>query len=234
MPSFDASYPAMIEALSEALGPPIPPVFTDQPGVTFEVLTGSLLSRTFAPRQARTTWQAFHEAGFDSVESVAQADLSELVEASRGVDAPLKPIPSKTLKPLHLLAKWIVEQGGLDALDDAPTESLRDDLLAIPGIGPASADAVILYGLKRAVYPVDRPSYRILARHGWIDPSTDYEEARATIEGPAHGDAQALADLASWFDRVGQLYCRAAVAKCERCPLRPFLPESGPFEPGGE
>jgi endonuclease III related protein len=233
MPSLADSYEAMLESL-EALGPPFPPVSTNEPGIVFAVLTGSLLSRMFAPRQARTAWEAFHAAGFDSPVVVARANVTQLVEATQKLDAPLKPLSAKTLMPLHLLAKWIVDRGGLAALDDIPTEELRDDLLLIPGISPAMTDALLLYGLKRPVYPADRPTYRILARHGWIEPTTDYEETRATIEEPAHGDVVVLSNLAAWFDRTGELYCRARGAMCEGCPLQPFLPENGPHEAGAE
>jgi endonuclease-3 related protein len=182
----------------------------------------------------RTTWEAFHAAGFNPPEVVARADLAQSVEATQKLDVPLKPLSAKTLMPLHLLAKWIVDQGGLDALDDIPTEELRDDLLMIPGISPAMTDAILLYGLKRSIYPADRPTYRILARHGWIDPTTDYEEARATIEEPAQGDVVVLSNLACWFERAGKRYCRARVAMCEGCPLQPFLPESGSHEVSAE
>ena len=143
------------------------------------MLTGTLLSRMFASRQARESWDSLNGAKLNSLAAVAGAEVTELVEATRTPGQPFKPLSAKTLKPLHFFAKWIVAQGGLNALADLPTEQLRDDLLMIPGISPAAADAVLLYGLYRPVFPVDRPTYRIMARHGWIDPTTDYEEARA-------------------------------------------------------
>jgi len=229
MPRFTDSFDAMLHAL-EALGPPFPPASTNEPGITFAVITASLLSRMFAPRQARTTWEAFHAAGFNSPEIVANAKLSELVEKTKNLPAPLKPLSEKTLTPLYLLSKCIVDFGGLNALDEVPTEELRDELLMMPGISPAMADAVLLYGLKRPTYPADGPTYRILARHGWIEPTTDYEEVRATIEQPAYGDVVILSALAAWLNRAGELYCKAKVSMCEGCPLAPFLPDGGPCE----
>ena len=184
----------------------------------------------FAARQARETWDALDAAGFRSPEVMARATLPDLVAATQNLPAPLKPLLAKTLMPLHLLARWIVDHGGLNALDDIPTEQIRDDLLMLTGISPAMADALLLYGLKRPTFPADRPTYRIMARHGWIEPTTNYEEARAIIEEPAQGDVEALSNLAAWFDRTGEVYCKAKAAKCENCPLQPFLPESGPRE----
>ncbi len=161
---------------------------------------------------------------------MAGATLAELVDATQNLPSPFKPLSAKTLLPLHLMAKWIVDHGGLDALDDVPTEELRDGLLLCPEVSPAMTDAVLLYGLKRPTFPADRPTYRIMARHGWIDPTTNYEEVRAIIEEPARGDVEALSNLAAWFDRTGELYCKAKAAKCENCPLRLFLPAGGPRE----
>ncbi len=234
MPSLGDSFPAMLDALSQGLGPALPPLSTDETGISFSLLVASLLSRTYAPRQVRTTLEALDSAGLLNPDPLAKVDLSELVAATQSLPSPDKSLSAKTLRPLHLLARWVVESGGLDAIAEMPTERLRDDLRAIPGIGPASADALLLHALKRPVYPVDRATYRILARHGWIDPTADYDEARSAVEAPAYDDPGTIADLTSWFSRVGELYCRATRAKCERCPLRPFLPEGGPYEAADE
>ena len=65
-----------------------------------------------------------------------------------------------------------------------PSRSARS-WLALNGVGPATADALLLFALRRPVYPLDRATYRILVRHGWLDPSADYDEARAVVERPA-------------------------------------------------
>lgn len=234
MPSLHASYPEIRTALEEGLGPPLPPLITDETGLSFGVLVASLLSRTYSERQAREIYQSLYEAGLNSPEEIAGAHISELVEATRNLRAPNKPVSAKILKPLMQVCKQITELGGLDALDDVHTESLRDDLLMIPGLGPAGVDALLLYGLKRPVYPVDRATYRILVRHGWLDNSCGYEEARDVVEGLDPGDTVRLTELASWFAKLGEVYCKPSVAKCEKCPLKPFLPESGPIEPGWE
>jgi endonuclease-3 related protein len=234
MPSLHESYPEIRTALENGLGPPLPPLLTGDPGISFGVIVAALLSRTYAERQAREIFESLFEAGLGSPEDIAGANVSELVEVTRNLRAPHKLVSAKILKPLIQVCKQILEWGGLDTLDDIATESLRDDLLMIPGLGPASVDALLLYGLKRPVYPVDRATYRILVRHGWLDTSNGYEEARDVVEALEPGDTVRLSELASWFLRLGEVYCKASVAKCERCPLKPFLPESGPIEPNAE
>ena len=83
------------------------------------------------------------------------------------------------------------------------------------------------------MYPLDRATYRILIRHGWLDSSADYDEARDVVERPWAGDPVTLARLSDWLARIGSEFCRVRVAKCDRCPLRGFLPEGGPVEPEG-
>ena len=97
------------------------------------------------------------------------------------------------------------------------------------GRGPA---ALLLHGLRRPAYPLDRASYRILVRHGWLDPSADYDEARDVVERLDPDVPEHLARLSAWLERIGREYCRPTIAKCERCPLRSFLPEGGPRESG--
>ncbi|MFO0908688.1 MAG: hypothetical protein U0794_10065 [Isosphaeraceae bacterium] len=70
-------------------------------------------------------------------------------------------------------------------------------------------------------------------RHGWLDTTADYDEARDAFQRLAPDDARALAELAAWLDRLGRDFCRLTVAKCDACPLRPMLPEGGPIDPSG-
>ena len=113
-----------------------------------------------------------------------------------------------------------------------PTADLRDELRTLRGISPAGVDAILLEGLRRPVFPVDRPSYRILARHGWLDPDAGYDEASDALRRYAPDDPPALQALAVHLDEIGTRFCKASAPKCEACPLRPLLPEGGPLAPG--
>ena len=119
------------------------------------------------------------------------------------------------LTPISRLARWYVERDrgpGDESLDSVATESLRADLAGINGIGPATADALLLLALSRPVYPLDRATYRILIRHGWLDSWADYDEARDVVERPWPGDPVPLARLSVWLARIGSEFCRVRVA----------------------
>ncbi|MEO6810455.1 MAG: endonuclease III [Isosphaeraceae bacterium] len=218
------SYPELITALTEFYGLP------DQgPAVNdlFEAVLTVSLGRSLAPVQAGAIRLGLRDAGLSDPDSLASADASALAEIARCSGVPRA---TKTLRPLQRLARWVVDRGGAETLADAPTEALRDELLGINGIGPASADAILLHALGRPIYPVDRATYRILVRHAWLDPSSEYDEARDVVQRCDPDYSAALARLSAWFERVGVSYCRPSVAKCLKCPLRPFLPEDGPRE----
>ena len=71
---------------------------------------------------------------------------------------------------------------------------------------------------------------RILVRHGWLDPSSDYDEARSALESIAPDEPERLAQLSLGFEKLGRDFCKSTAPKCDRCPLRPLLPEGGPVE----
>ena len=231
MPSPDASFPAMIEALtgrygrSGAAGSGLDP---------FEALVSTLLDRAFDPAGRLRALDALRDSGLLDAQALAESDPSESEEALRS--AGLK-VQDKALVPLGRLARWLVElhHGDAEALagdaSDVASAQLREELVAVNGIGPATADALLLFALGRPTYSVDRATYRVFVRHGWIDPTADYDEARDAVERLAPDDPATLAQLSAWFDRLGRDFCRASVAKCDKCPLKPFLPDGGPIDP---
>ena len=215
-------YPSIRDALAAHCGPGEAAVPRDDPFA--QILTVTLERSMDAPKAARVV-DALRQAGLLDPKERASADPSELVEAARpaGVE-----MTAKAVAPLKRLAHWATNAGDIDR---AATESLREELVAINGVGPASADEILMRALNRPIYPVDRASYRIFVRHGWLDPSADYEEARDVFERLEPESAEGLARLSSWLEQIGSRFCRPSVAKCDRCPLRPFLPEGGPIEP---
>ena len=231
MPAPDESFPALRDALSRRYGRPEPPAEGLDP---FEAILSVMLDRAVAPRQRDRVLDALREEGLIAPQALAEADPEELDEALRpaGVTA-----ARGALAPLRRLARWVVDlhHGSADELtgptSPVATAELQDELRSVNGVGPASADAILLFALGRPVYPVDRATYRILARHGWIDRDASYEDARDIVEQLAPADPATLAELSAWFERLGKDHCRASVAKCDRCPLQPFLPEGGPIDP---
>ena len=141
--------------------------------------------------------------------------------------------------------------GSLSRMFAEPTGKLRSDLLDLNGVGPETADSILLYAGNHPVFVVDAYTRRLLERHGIVTSKTKYEEVRSLMEqalGSANPDslvtecaspnprhpvsrmssaprselAQHYNELHALIVRVGNLHCRTK-AICEGCPLEHLL-----------
>lgn len=227
MPSLDETYPEVRDALARRYGNAPSWPREEEP---FAALVAAWLGRTLDPGKLGASLEGLRNASLHRPDALAEADPSEIAEALSASGAKLAP---KALAPLKKLARWAADRNA-ESFPKAATAALREELIALNGIGPGTADVLLLMGLDRPVFPVDRPSYRVFARHGWIEPTADYEEARDAFERREADHPAGLRDLGYQLGRVAAEFCKATRAKCERCPLRAFLPEGGPIDPGGQ
>jgi endonuclease-3 related protein len=117
--------------------------------------------------------------------------------------------------------------GSLARMFRTPTEQLRERLLAVHGIGPETADSILLYAGGHRVFVVDAYTKRILARHGLAHEKTGYEEVRTLFESSLPRDAALYNEFHGLIVNVGKNWCRTRNPRCECCPLQQFLPENG-------
>jgi endonuclease III related protein len=241
MPTSDNTF----EKVRSSLAGHCRPSAADFEGLSaFERVVAVLLHRGLGRARWRAAVDGLAEAGLLSAEHLANAEIPEILDALRdnGIDA-----TAASIAPLKHLARWMIGQKGADIMPEDELESgeslvsldgLRSSLAAIKGIGPAAADAIVLFAIKRPSYPVDRASFRVLVRHGWIDITATYEEVRDFIVGWAIDNAaepeehapRLLAQLSHGMAQVGRQFCRPAAARCQGCPLEHLLPEGGPRE----
>ncbi len=85
--------------------------------------------------------------------------------------------------------------GSLQRMFAQPTDKLRQELLALNGIGPETADSILLYAGQHPVFVVDAYSRRILERHGLAHPKMTYEEVRELFEQSLSEVAEAPAKM---------------------------------------
>lgn len=144
--------------------------------------------------------------------------------------------------------------GSLTRMFSRPTGKLRDELLALNGIGPETADSILLYAGQHPVFVIDAYTRRVAARHQIAPATASYDELRAIFEralervsvAPARGSflpegashppsrmslakrcttAQVYNDMHGFMVGIGKNYCRKAKPDCEHCPLATLLPE---------
>lgn len=225
----------MTPSLRDAIAALAPPTAPAPAGASrFEALVAFAASGSLAPGRGGRLAAALEESALLRPDALADAPLEEVVDALR--DARIEANP-KLVRLLQRLAAWYRDhREGLEAEpgpgDDRPPFP-RDELAAINGVGRATADGIALHVFGVPSYPVDRATYRILVRHGWIDPTVDYDEVAAALVAAADEDPALLAGLSDAFEGVGRRYCKASGPRCEPCPLKIVLPVGGPVEVDG-
>lgn len=127
--------------------------------------------------------------------------------------------------------------GSLDRLAALPTPVARQQLLALPGVGQETADAILLYALGHPVMVADEYLRRVASRHGLAPPGAKYEQIQALARAAFTGEAPAAyVPLAKEFHAlivaVGKNHCRNQPL-CQGCPLESFLEEVDQHRPAG-
>lgn len=194
----------------------------------FEIMVGAVLVQNTAWRNVERAIENLRDANLmdpRSLYAVAPAELAELIRP-----AGYYQVKSKRLRNL---LKFVVEEfaGSLEAMFATSLSTLREQLLSIHGIGPETADAILLYAGGLPTFVVDTYAHRVLARHGWIGYDADYHQIKDLFESTLPQDAQLYNEYHALLVRVGKEFCKRKDPKCERCPLQELLPPSGMIEP---
>jgi endonuclease-3 related protein len=97
--------------------------------------------------------------------------------------------------------------------------TLRRQLLAVKGIGPETADSILLYALKKPVFVIDAYTKRIFSRHRLLAEDVTYEQAQDIFMRNLKSDAVLFNEYHALLVKLGKDYCRKQNPKCEICPL---------------
>ena len=129
---------------------------------------------------------------------------------------------------LRALAALVMDsfRGDVSALWAQRTEVLRATLLAVNGVGPETADCIVLYAAHRPVFVVDAYTRRFLERHGWLKASTPYHEVAALFTSSLPPDEKLFNEYHALIVRLGKEHCRKSRPRCIGCPLQKWLKEN--------
>jgi len=100
-----------------------------------------------------------------------------------------------------------------------PPQALREELLAVNGIGPETADSILLYALKKPVFVVDAYTRRVLSRHGLVGEDADYGRLQAVFTDHLPARAPLFNEFHALIVRLGKDYCKKSRPLCRGCPL---------------
>jgi endonuclease III related protein len=182
----------------------------------FEVAVGAILTQHTAWPGAARAVAALRARRLLTPERLAGCDVAAL-------EALVRPAGTYRLKArrLHDFTGWLLKSFGGDfrAMRRAPLEPLRRELLTVPGLGPETADAILLYAAARPVFVADAYTRRVLARHRLLRRDAGYEQARAFLEAHLPSDPALFNEFHALLVAAAKSHCRT-VARCETCPLR--------------
>ncbi|MDD5064013.1 MAG: endonuclease III domain-containing protein [Phycisphaerae bacterium] len=186
------------------------------PGETaFEIITGAILTQNTNWANVEKAIANLKSANLLTAEKLYHLDVSKLAELIR--PAGYYNIKAKRLKNF---LTWLFQNydGRLENLENLDTGRLRAELLAVKGIGPETADSILLYAFGRLSFVVDAYTARVAVRHGLIEPDADYEQLRDLFQSNLPQEPQLFNEYHALLVRIGKEFCRPS-AKCPRCPL---------------
>jgi endonuclease-3 related protein len=193
----------------------------------FEVLVGAVLVQNTSWKNVERAIANLRDAGVlqpRSLYALSPSELEQLIQPAGYFRV--------KAKRLRNLLRFVVEQydGSLEAMREVETSRLREELLSINGVGPETADSILLYALGKPAMVVDAYTHRIWARHGWIGYDTDYHQLQEAVMGGLPDEVPLFNELHALIVNVGHHWCKRA-PKCQQCPLQELLPAGGVVEP---
>ncbi len=182
----------------------------------FEVCVGAILTQNTAWKNVVRAIGNLKNADLLSAGAIHEAPIEKLGELIR--PAGYFNVKARRLRSFvdHLVGR---HAGDLDSLFQAPIEALREELLSINGIGPETADSMILYAAGKPIFVVDAYTRRVLHRHGLVEEKADYHVMQEIFHTHLKPDTHLYNDFHAQIVAVGHHFCKKT-PRCEECPLR--------------
>ena len=177
----------------------------------FEVIVGAVLTQNTSWKNVEKALTSLKKTGkleLDSITTLPGNDLAELIRTSGFFN-----VKAKRLKNL---CGWLQSQGGLEALATWDTGRLRRALLAINGIGPETADDILLYAFERPVFVIDTYTRRLLIKLGLIEGGEDYETLKQMFESCLARDCRLYNEYHALIVRHAKQQC-SHESHCRHC-----------------
>ena len=181
----------------------------------FEIVVGAILTQN-------TNWGNVEKA-IKNLKAAKSLTAKKLYEMDKYLLAEMvHPAGYYNIKAARLknFLEWLFKEhdGDLNKLGSTDPETLRRELLQIKGVGPETADSIVLYAFDKPVFVVDAYTCRIMGRHGLIEDGADYERVRDFFQSYLDRSVELFNEYHALLVCLGKEYCRPK-AKCDGCPL---------------
>lgn len=186
------------------------------PGDTpFEIAIGAILTQN-------TAWTNVEKA-------ITNLKCEQLLDPASMLSAPVEKLES-TIRPsgyyrqkarrLRTFCQYLASNydNDMQRMSGQPLETLRDELLGLNGIGPETADDILLYACEKPVFVVDTYTRRILSRHAMVSEEIGYNALQILFHEHLPSDVALFKEYHGLIVYAGKDYCRRS-PRCEECPL---------------
>jgi endonuclease-3 related protein len=186
------------------------------PGDTpFEIMVGAVLTQNTNWGNVERAIVQLKKDGLLTPEAMRRVPVGGLAKAIRS--AGYFNVKARRLK--NLVGFMFERYGGdIGRMKRQPLEVLRPQLLSVNGVGPETADSILLYALDKPVFVVDAYTRRFLRRHNLIDEKIDYHGIQKMFTEALPSDVELFNEYHALIVRLGKDVCRPS-ARCETCPL---------------
>lgn len=189
------------------------------PGETpLEIAVGAILTQNTAWSNVEKAISNLKSAGyldFKKLSELSDADLARLIRPAGYFN-----IKAKRLKTF---IRWVVERyGSLERMFEQSADSLRRELLTVNGIGPETADSILLYAGGKPVFVIDAYTKRIFSRHFLMSADGDYETYQKLMMTRLAADPRLYNEYHALIVIAGKEFCRKRKPLCTECPLNGF------------
>lgn len=201
----------MIAAIGERLWRHYGPLGWWPAETPFEVVVGAVLTQN-------TAWSNVERAIANLKAAGLLAPAALLALPTEALAERIRPAGTYRVKARRLkaLLAWLGEDW--EARLRGETEEVRAGLLSVPGVGPETADAILLYAVGHPTFVIDAYTRRVLRRVGVAPPHDTYEAWRAMFMAALPRDPQLYNEYHAGLVQLAKDHCRAA-PRCPGCPL---------------
>jgi endonuclease-3 related protein len=186
----------------------------------FEVIVGAILTQNTAWTNVKLALANLRQERLLTPRAMArvpQAKLARLIRSSGYY--------RQKAKKLKAFLEFLAGEygGSLKRMFATPTAELREKLLAVYGVGPETADSILLYAGQHPIFVVDAYTKRFLVRHSVISEKASYDEVQQLFMRHLPADQAQFNEYHALIVNVGKKWCRAREPRCGECPLGKFL-----------
>ncbi|MEM3703253.1 MAG: endonuclease III [Candidatus Bathyarchaeia archaeon] len=185
----------------------------------FETLIITIISQNTSDRNTEKAFEKLSKSFPITPEALANAETNEIEECLKSAG-----LYRNKATIIKQISKIILEEfsGSLEPLLSMPFEKARETLMRFPGVGPKTADVLLLFSANRPTIPVDTHINRVSKRLGLAPVNGDYESVRRSLQ--LLYKPEDYLELHILLILLGRKHCKARKPLCKQCPVKAFCP----------